>query len=209
MKHWLQRRLLPACGAFLLRMLGSTLRWELRDPNAFFQQSQRGPVLFAFWHNRLLLMPLAYKRYQPKKPLVAMISISQDGQIISDIISRFDLQAARGSTSRKGSRAFRELVRLVQENGWDVGVTPDGPRGPRYRLQTGVLHLSQMTGCPIIPVSYDLDRKLELNSWDRFQVPFPWSRCVFKVGTPVRVPPEATAAELDHYAKRLCEELGN
>lgn len=186
-KSWLLRAVAPRLAASIIRLLANTLKVRVEDPHGFLQELPRKPFLIAFWHNRILLMTWFCQHYLSQRRVVTMISRSRDGQLITDTIAQFGLQAVRGSTSKKGMEAFRASLRLLQEQGCDIAFTPDGPRGPRYQVQPGILHLSVLTGCPIIPVSYHLERKWELRSWDRFQIPHPFTTCTLQIGEPFTV----------------------
>ncbi len=122
------------------------------------------------------------------------------------VLERFGVQPARGSTSRRGSQALRELTNWARR-GYDLGITPDGPRGPRRVVQDGAMFLAQLTGLPIMPYSYRLGWKIRMPSWDRFQIPLPFSRCEVIYGKPIRVPREATDAEREVLRKQLEVEL--
>src|SRR5213076_1928270 len=102
----------------------------------------------------------------------------------------FNVQPVRGSSSRRGPQALLELTTWA-ERGYDLAITPDGPRGPRYVVQDGAVAAAQLTGLAILPASYHLSRKIEIKSWDRFQVPLPFSRCEITIGRPMRVPADA------------------
>jgi lysophospholipid acyltransferase (LPLAT)-like uncharacterized protein len=112
------------------------------------------------------------------------------------------VQPVRGSSSRRGPQALLELTGWA-ERGYDLAITPDGPRGPRYVVQEGVMGLAQVTGLPIIPASYHLSWKVQAKSWDRFQIPLPFSRCEMVFGKPVRVPREASDAEREALRQQL------
>jgi lysophospholipid acyltransferase (LPLAT)-like uncharacterized protein len=122
------------------------------------------------------------------------------------------LICVRGSSSRRGGQALVELTKLVKD-GYDIGITPDGPRGPKYKVQDGVISLAQVTQAAIMPVSWDADRKFVFRkAWDNFQVPLPFSRAVLRIGEPIPVPREADAAtrenkrlELENILRTLCE----
>jgi lysophospholipid acyltransferase (LPLAT)-like uncharacterized protein len=208
MKRWIERRMIPKVGATLIQLLGSSIRLHIHDPHGFLDQHDRAPVLFAFWHNRLFLLPYLQRRLLRNFTLVALVSRSRDGNMITDIIRRFGLRAARGSSSRKGSQALMTLMRSVEREGVDVAISPDGPRGPRQKLQQGVLHLAKLTGRPIIPLRMEFSRKIELNSWDRFQIPWPFARCDFYFGTPVLIPSTATDDDLAQISTSLTTALG-
>jgi lysophospholipid acyltransferase (LPLAT)-like uncharacterized protein len=134
--------------------------------------------------------------------LVAMVSASKDGGFLSAIMECFGVQTVRGSSSRRGPQALLELTTWA-ERGFDLAITPDGPRGPCYVVQDGVMSLAQLTGLPIIPFTYNLGWKIRIKSWDRFQIPLPFSRCEMVYDGPIRVPRDATDAEREELRQRL------
>ncbi len=135
-----------------------------------------------------------------------MVSASKDGAFLAAILERFGVLPVRGSSSRRGPQALLELTTWA-ERGYDLAITPDGPRGPRYVVQDGAMSLAQITGLPVVPVSYYLSWKIQLKSWDRFQIPLPFSRCEIIVGRILRVPREATDAEREELRQQLEAEL--
>ncbi len=142
-----------------------------------------GPVIWAFWHNRLAGPLVA----SPGDGRGVMISRSRDGELIARVVAGFGYVPLRGSTSRGGSRALRESVRHLA-SGRDVVFTPDGPRGPRYRAQPGVAFASRRSGVPVVPVGVGISRKAVFRSWDRFQLPLPFAAIHLVAGRPVAVP---------------------
>jgi lysophospholipid acyltransferase (LPLAT)-like uncharacterized protein len=185
-------------GVFLVSW---SLRYRIEDPHGLLRRATDRPLLFAFWHNRIFLMPyLFYHYWRPRQRVrvAALVSASRDGGQLAGLLEQFGLVCVRGSSSRRGSQALRELARLVGE-GYDIAITPDGPRGPKYVAQDGAISLAQLTGMPIIPVSYVLSRKITFNSWDNFMIPLPFTRCVVRVGQLLQVPPGDAA----HAEKRL------
>ena len=134
------------------------------------------------------------KKHRQSTGLAAMVSASRDGGFLTGILERFHVQPVRGSSSRRGPQALLELTTWA-ERGYDLAITPDGPRGPLYVVQEGVMSLAQLTGLPIVPVSYHLGWRIRVKSWDRFQIPLPFSRCEMIYEKPIFVPREATAAE--------------
>lgn len=151
----LKLALLPPLGYAAIRALGWTLR--LRTLHAervrAFWESGRG-VIIAFWHSRQLMMPLCYGGSR----LYILISEHRDGELIHRIVRWFGFHTVRGSTTRGGTRALRELVRLGR-SGADLAVTPDGPRGPRCVAQAGVVELAKLTGLPIVPLTFAASKK--------------------------------------------------
>jgi lysophospholipid acyltransferase (LPLAT)-like uncharacterized protein len=135
-----------------------------------------------------------------------MVSASRDGGFLTHILERFQTDPVRGSTSRRGSQALRELVSWAQQ-GRDLAITPDGPRGPRYVVQDGIIALAQLTGLPIIPAGTRVRWKIQLRSWDRFQIPLPFTRCDILAGPPISVPRNATPEERESLRRQLEEAL--
>ena len=134
------------------------------------------------------------------------VLLLKDGAFLAAILQAFKVQPVRGSTSRRGRQALLELTTWA-ERGYDLAITPDGPRGPCYRVQDGVVSTAQLTGLPIVPVSYHLNWKFRPKSWDRFQIPLPFARCRIRTGEIVRVPREATESEREALRQRLEETM--
>lgn len=192
----------------VIRLIGSTQRFTIDDRASILDRPDRTPVVMAFWHNRVALMAYISRRYCPDRTLLTFISRSRDGQFITDVAARFNIKAVRGSSSRHGSSAMLAAIRAARDPKTDLVITPDGPRGPRYEIQPGVIGLAQATGRPIVAVTYHLKWKLELKSWDRFQVPLPFSRCHLKTSEPIYVPAEATEDELAVIKAQITSALG-
>jgi len=165
-----------------------------------------GPIIFCVWHNRLALSMVAYtqfaKRFWPGAGLAAMISASKDGGLLAAVLKKFGIEAVRGSSSRRGRQALLESTTWL-EKGFHIAITPDGPRGPMYRVQDGVIALAQVTGAPIVPVSARIRGKIHLRSWDRFQIPLPFAQCEMRFSKPVSVPREISEEEKEKIRQRL------
>ena len=142
-----------------------------------------GPFILATWHSRLFL--LSYLRIGDR-PMIALISGNRDGQLISKIARMFGILNVAGSSSRGGSQAIRELIRLSRE-GHSIYITPDGPRGPAMKAQRGVVEIARMTSLPILPAAASTSSGHELNTWDRILVPYPFGRTVVRWGEPIHV----------------------
>ena len=198
----------------LVSVIGSTLRWRIEDPSGLLAHTPQRSCIFAFWHNRIFLMPYLFRKHWSSRlrdRVAVLVSASQDGAKLVRVLEKFDLLCVRGSSSRRGKEALRELTRLVEE-GYDAGITPDGPRGPKYRVQDGVISLAQLTQAPIIPVSYDVARKITVKSWDAFMIPLPFSRATLRIAPPLMVPGNADESfrenkrlELENILKFLSE----
>ena len=189
-----------------LRLIAATLRYRINDPHGFTARKDWGQAIFCIWHNRLALSMKLYfafgRKYHQAAGLAGLVSASKDGAFLAAILERFGVLPVRGSSSRRGPQALLELTTWA-ERGYDLAITPDGPRGPRYAVQEGVMSLAQVTGLPVVPVSYYLSRKIQAKSWDRFQIPLPFSLCEITVGRALSVPREATDAERETLRKQL------
>jgi lysophospholipid acyltransferase (LPLAT)-like uncharacterized protein len=178
----------------------ATLRYDLQTDQAAWTTMRRGRAIFAVWHNRLALSLRLYARFiqkhDPPRRLAAMVSASRDGGLLAQVLTLFGVQPVRGSSSRRGAQALLEMTTWA-ERGYDLAITPDGPRGPRYQVQAGAVDLAALCGLPLIPVSYDLTQAWRLHSWDGFLVPLPFSLCRVRFGEPLEVPraPDDAARE--------------
>jgi lysophospholipid acyltransferase (LPLAT)-like uncharacterized protein len=206
---WHQRLAAALVYAFI-RGLAATVRFKVTDASGYFSDVPQEKLIFAIWHNRLALALILYQRYVARRDrerhLVALVSASRDGGLLARILEHFKVQPVRGSSSRRGPQALRELVSWA-EKGHDLALTPDGPRGPRYLVQEGVISAAALTGLPIVPVSYHLQWKICLKSWDGFQLPLPFTRCEIFTAPALRVPRSATETEREALRKQLEEEL--
>jgi lysophospholipid acyltransferase (LPLAT)-like uncharacterized protein len=181
--HWL-------CNA--LRLCAATHRFRIVDPHRTFPAIHGQQVIFAVWHNRLAFSVIVYRWLfqnddRPRR-LAALVSASRDGALLSAALEDFGVQPVRGSSSRRGPQALLELTSWA-ERGFDLAITPDGPRGPLYRVQPGAIAIARYTGLPLIPVSMNVRGKVELRSWDRFQLPLPLGVTSIEFGPLLRVGP--------------------
>ncbi|MDB6052560.1 MAG: hypothetical protein JWN25_83 [Verrucomicrobiales bacterium] len=194
----------------VLRLVGLTCRIRFQD-NSQLPKDFKGPVIFAIWHNRLALTPFIWHRYCRKNfhqdTISSFVSASKDGGILVEVLRRFQMQSVRGSSSRRGRQALLEAARAI-EKGSHMAITPDGPRGPRYLVQHGVISLASVTGSPIIPVRLHLPGKISLKSWDRFQIPLPLSNCRCEILPGFFVGKDISDEERDSLVKNLQDQLG-
>lgn len=193
----------PRLISALLQLLRWTVRMEFVGAEELFRRWREGEqTVVAFWHNRLVMMPLAYGG----REMCILLSQSRDGEIAGRAVQRWGVRTVRGSASRGGARGFLALVRAFR-GGADLALVPDGPRGPRGVAKPGVVHLARAVGAPVFPVSYAASRFRQLRSWDRLVVPLPFARVCFVVGAPVAVDREADDAALEAARATLEERL--
>jgi lysophospholipid acyltransferase (LPLAT)-like uncharacterized protein len=205
--HWSQSRVkraqlaaITAFGAPIVAALGSSLRWKVEGlEHLQFDGGGRRPIM-AFFHGRVLTATYFFR----DRGIVVMISENFDGEWIARIIERFGYGTSRGSTSRGGQRALLRLKRLMAE-GRSAGFAVDGPRGPARRVQPGAVWLAKVTGNPVVPFHMEASRYWSLNSWDRTQIPRPFSTVALAVGVPIEVAADADEAGIE--AKRAEVEM--
>jgi lysophospholipid acyltransferase (LPLAT)-like uncharacterized protein len=195
--------LAPPVVAWLLRLVAWTLRPDFSRCAPLRARWDRGDkVIVAFWHNRLLLMPMLAAGI----PVSILVSQHRDGEIATRALALWGIHTVRGSSTRGGVSGFLRLVEAYR-NGDTLAVIPDGPRGPRYEAKPGVIRLAKATRATIFPVSCAVSRSLHLRSWDRLIIPLPFARVTFLVGEPIDVPRSARGAELESYRQDLANQL--
>jgi lysophospholipid acyltransferase (LPLAT)-like uncharacterized protein len=205
----------PRIGYAYIRFLHATMRLEFRGRESLDEaRRDEGQFILAFWHSRFVMMPYAY----PGDRITVLSSRHRDSELLARILLRFGLDLSKGSSTRGGALGLMEILHKVKR-GYDVGLTPDGPKGPRRRVKPGVIAAARLSGLPIVPVTFSSTGAQRLRSWDRTLVPRPFSRGVFQYGRPIRVPRDADADEsergrlglesdLDRLTDALDVELG-
>ena len=202
----MKERLLAAFAAGVMRLLYATLRLELRDPGGYFDPERRRPCVAGAWHNRILLLPVVFARFRNRQRLVVLTSASRDGGLLQRVVRHFGVDSVRGSSSRRGGQALRELQAKLEE-GCDVVITPDGPRGPVYEMSPGLAYLAQKTALPFMPVHVEYARYWELKSWDRFRIPKPFSKVVVTLGPMQSLPSTTSDEEFERLRLDLARQL--
>ena len=196
-----------ACWAAVryLRLLRATGRWTIEGgeiPAALLAAGR--PFILSFWHGRLLMMTAAWRF---SDPFHMVISRHPDGQLIARTIAHFGIDTIAGSTTHGGADVLRAIVRSLRQ-GECVGVTPDGPRGPRMRASAGIVHAAKLAGAPIVPASCAAAPRRVVGSWDRLVVPLPFGRGIIAWGEPIEIDADADDATVE-AARRKLEDMLN
>ncbi|MDB5403742.1 MAG: putative lipoprotein [Rhodopila sp.] len=184
--------ILAALLGFYLTFALRTTRWTLDGQEHFRPFGSGAPAVFAFWHEFLPLTPalsLIARRmpfYRPI-PIHTLVSQHRDGRFIAAVVRRFGIQPILGSSSRGGAAGLRNLLAVLRQ-GDMIGITPDGPRGPRRQAAFGVAQLAALSGVPVVPLAARTSRRIQLNTWDRMPVPLPFGRGVVVCGPAISVP---------------------
>jgi lysophospholipid acyltransferase (LPLAT)-like uncharacterized protein len=183
----------------LISLIGKTIRFETQGWENFesIEKSGKQPI-YAFWHNRIFLATYFFRN----RGIVVITSQSLDGEYIARFIQRFGYGAVRGSSTRGGVGALVEMIRLMRK-GLPMGFTVDGPKGERYVAKTGAILLAKKTGNPVMPFSVETKSYWTINSWDKLQIPKPFSRAKVIIAEPIHVDPSADEAEIEKKRQEL------
>lgn len=186
------------------RLVYATSRWQtLGREEADVLIGAGRPFIAAFWHGRLMMAPQGW-RAEPAMHVI--ISRHRDGESIARAVRHLGVRAIRGSRTRGGAAVLRASLRLLRE-GCYLGITPDGPRGPRMRVQPGIIALARLSGVPIVPATYAVSRRRVAGSWDRFVIALPFSRGVYLWGQAIHVDADADEAAMERSRLLLEERL--
>jgi lysophospholipid acyltransferase (LPLAT)-like uncharacterized protein len=186
-------------GAWVIRIYMSTICFRFRalgrDVNPRLPNLQ-GRYIYAFWHETVLLPCAVFGR----RKVLCLISEHADGELIAQVCRHLGFGVVRGSTYRGAVRALRTMIRLAEK--YHFAVLPDGPRGPRRHVETGLMFLAARTGLPLVLAGIGYDRPWRLRTWDRFAIPKPFSKAVILTAEPLYVPADATRPQLEEYRAR-------
>jgi hypothetical protein len=164
----------PFVGSLLIRFLNLTNRTVFHSP----QNISEKPIIFACWHGELLMLPYLYKHYRKTPHAKVLISPHFDGELISRTIKYFGLGTLAGSSDKSAARVLIQAIKTIKE-GYDIGITPDGPKGPRHEVADGIIVMAQKAKAKIVLVEIKPTKFWQLNSWDKFIVPKPFGTINF------------------------------
>lgn len=201
---FLYRQLFPRAGLLLVRLISRTYRYKLVDTeNEQGALDAHGTVVYASWHQRFFP---GITFFATRKPIAIMISQSRDGEMIARVVDILGWRSVRGSSSKGGIRALKELRSLTQK-GFRVGHIVDGPQGPFGVIKPGLLTIAQFAGAPIVPVIASAQRRWTFNSWDRFMVPKPFSRVIIRFAPPILVPRRLDADAFEALRRKVEKQI--
>ena len=193
--HWLITRILVV----LIRVTGKTTRVQRLNYEVFKSiLEEYGSVIVATWHQNIYFSIWLLR----KEDLTALISSSDDGEAIYDVFDHYGYQAVRGSSTRGGIPALKQLIKLLKDK-TSIAITPDGPLGPPEKIQSGVILLAKYSGVPLIPWHYEADHQWNLNSWDRHKIPRPFSKIIETFGEPFHVPKNLLPEDVPVFCEKL------
>lgn len=190
--------LAPIFACILVRFLSLTSRFIFVNFEEYSEKlKSRDQLVHACWHGRLLFCPYTY---WGKNGITALVSTHRDGDMVARFFAHFGINSARGSTTRGSIGGVKGLLKVVK-NGGDLALTPDGPKGPRHVVQMGTIHIAKRTGLPIYPITYSAKKRKVFSSWDKFVMPYPFTKIVFICGEAIYIDRDATDSEVE--GKRL------
>jgi len=204
LRHPLLIKAAALAGAWLIRAWMSTLRYRYRwlgpnlDPH---QRNLPQRYIYTVWHENLLFPASLYAR----PDIFVLISQHADGQLIAEVCRHLGFSLIRGSTTRGGVEGVRRMLKAGRHG--HLAITPDGPRGPRRRVQPGLVYLASRTGLPIVPAGIGFRRPWRMGSWDRFAIPRPFSDAACITTVPISIPPELDKDQLEQYRSQVEQAL--
>lgn len=202
----LKRRVLkviaPPLVSSLINLLFKTIKWEIIGKEHL--DGLKGPVVFAFFHGRMAMLPKLYGMIRKNFRINMILSPHFDGELGAKIARRFGIGSLSGSSSKK---SFNLLKKVAQLEGIDIGITPDGPKGPNEKVKSGVIYIAKLKGYPIVPVTYSVKDYKTFNSWDKFMLPRPFTKGVYVIGEPIAIPKDLEKSDIERYALFLEEKM--
>jgi lysophospholipid acyltransferase (LPLAT)-like uncharacterized protein len=198
---------IPFWGAFILRLLNCTLRWQWIGFSGEEQQwTSQKPRIMAFWHGRQIMMPFVYlniERTLKTAPMTVLSSEHRDGRLMAAILNRLGIKSIYGSSTHGGRAALFGMIHAA-ESGSHLAMTPDGPKGPVFAVKEGIIRMAQRSGSPIYPLGIGFTWAWKFSkSWDSMLLPLPFSRVVVMMGTPILVPRKLTIEQIEGYREQL------
>ncbi|MFO7660464.1 MAG: lysophospholipid acyltransferase family protein [Candidatus Cloacimonadaceae bacterium] len=183
-------------GAFMLRQLRKSIKLNITN-----QPPDELKCIYIFWHRDLLLMTI----HRIGSNACVIISSSQDGELIAGPVEELGYTTARGSTTRQGSQAYRKILKMAKQR--QLGITPDGPKGPSKTIQPGVAHIAYMAGIPIVAVAQHASREWTFNSWDKFRLPKPFCTITAIYSEPFYIKTKEELESVPQHLKKLMDQL--
>lgn len=195
---------LAQVGYFYLWFVFKTTRWTYIGLEHLEQLIQADtPFIAAFWHGRLAMLPFLWRW---DKPFYMLLSEHGDGRFIAKVIAHHSIKSIYGSSTRGGARAALACIKELKQ-GHSMGITPDGPKGPRHQVSEGLIHIARLSSAPIVPASYALKRHRFLKTWDRFLAPLPFTQGVFVLGEPIHVDKDKSESAINESCITLTQAL--
>lgn len=203
LKSNLAHKILPYLLAKIIKAIGRTIRLKIINEETYLNlKRDNKKLIYTTWHNRLFFIPY----YIRDKDIQILVSESRDGKYLSNTFRHLNFYPIEGSSTRGGFKAAVKMINILKK-GFDGGITPDGPQGPKYFLKRGVIDIAQKTGHIILPITYGVSKKWQFTTWDNFIIPFPFSKGVLIYGQPFEVAKDLSAEKIEEERIKVEREL--
>ena len=194
--------IIPKIVYLLVALTNKTINLKVIGEENTKRLNENAPLLYAFWHGYMWI-PVYYYR---SRKYFALSSLSDDGEYMTRVLRRFGWKVIRGSSTRGGSRSLLKLYKRLLKGGTAV-LTPDGPTGPAYKVKPGIVYLQKKSGGKIIPLGIAIDKKIEVNSWDNFNIPLPFTKTALKIGKPITFPEDKSIEERSQLLEKKMNKV--
>lgn len=203
-KYFILRKIFVPIGYYIFQLWRLSLRIHYENTQHLEEAHRKGTgIIFAFWHGDLFVFACSGAKENKRNKIFILTSKSRDGELLSQLLHKFGFGTVRGSSHKGGIGGFLNLHKQLKQT-WNTAIALDGSRGPRYCVKPGSILLAKMTGAVILPAAVRCSRKITLNSWDRCEIPLPFSKCDIKIGKPIITPPDTDRKGLEKI--RACVE---
>lgn len=205
MKRKIKNIIIPQIVYLMQYTTSATVASKVENEEQLAELKKSGKsIIFAFWHGQLWFPAYYFKN----RGYVGLASQSRDGGYISSVLNKLGWEMVRGSTSSGGARSLLKLIKKLKK-GNDIAITPDGPRGPKHHAQPGIIYLAQKTNSVIIPGGLAFSKRKAFNSWDEFEIPFPFSKVALFFGNPIEVDEDISKDDVNYYKNKVETELNS
>ncbi len=188
------------------QIVGLTSRWNIDNPQKN-KELLKKPAILIGWHARAVMLPFFWRKFTDK-PLNALVSPHQDGQIIANLLKLYDIRPIAGSTNEKASQSALEIMRILEKKE-SIFISPDGPRGPRMRMKKSPIYFASKSGFPIIFATFSTSHALFFNkAWDKTLFPLPFGKGIFTLSQPFYIPSDINEEQMESYRLQL-ENIAN
>ncbi|MDI6785360.1 MAG: lysophospholipid acyltransferase family protein [bacterium] len=197
------KKVLPYLLSRVIRFINSTIRLKIINEEIYLELKKKNKkLIYTIWHNRLFYIPYYFRN----QDIHILVSESRDGNYLSNTLKQLKFYPIEGSSTRGGLKAAVRMIRMLKK-GFDGGIAPDGPQGPKYYLKRGVIDIAQKTGHTILPVTYGVSKKWQLSAWDNFIIPFPFAKGVLVYGQPFEVSKDISSDQIEEVRLEIEQEL--
>lgn len=201
LKHKISTKIAVNLAYIYVFLIKLTSKETILNEDSFINAKKNGPIIYAIWHSRLLYLGIILKSKTHQN--YGLVSEHRDGKLIGEFIKKFNSKVVYGSTNHGGSKALREMLKILKNKNNHLTIIPDGPRGPAMQVNSAIIDLAKMTGAKILPLSYSAKKCKFANSWDRFLIPQLFNHITISFGNIINIPKNSNKEEINNFKKEL------